>query len=46
MDYKGVQYFVDERGIAMDKEGIPRGVVEEEVLYIFSKCFTDLKSNG
>jgi len=45
MDYKGVQYFIDERGIAIDKEGIPRGVVEEEVLYIFSKCFTDLKSN-
>jgi hypothetical protein len=36
MDFKGVHYFIDKHGIAMDTYGIPKGVVEEEVLYLFT----------
>jgi hypothetical protein len=37
LDFKGNAYFVDERGIAMDTNGSPRGVVEEDVLYLFTR---------
>lgn len=36
MDFKGVHYFIDKHGIAMDTYGTPKGVVEEEVLYLFT----------
>jgi len=40
IDFKGIHYFIDERGIAMNAEGVPKGVVqkddEEDVLYLFS----------
>lgn len=35
IDFKGIHYFVDERGLALDSQGVPRGVVEDEVLYVF-----------
>lgn len=36
MDFKGIHYFIDKHGIAMDTYGTPKGVVEEEVLYLFT----------
>jgi hypothetical protein len=37
LDFKGNAYFVDETGIAIDTNGITRGVVEEDVLYLFTR---------
>lgn len=36
-DYKGYTYFVDSKSIARDKNGVPKGIVKEDVLYLFSK---------
>lgn len=37
LDFQGYTYFVNEKGIAMDKYGQPKGYVEEGVLNIFEK---------
>lgn len=36
-DMNGCVYYVDKKGIARDKQGIPKGLVKEEVLYLFDK---------
>lgn len=35
IDYMNQTYFVDAKGIARDRNGKPRGVVREDVLYVF-----------
>jgi hypothetical protein len=36
-DMDGNTYYVDEKKIARDKYGKPRGIVKEDVLYLFQK---------
>ncbi len=36
-DCEGTTYFVDPQGIAMDRNGRPKGIVKENVLYLFDK---------
>jgi hypothetical protein len=35
LDHNSIQYFVDEHGIAYDKNGTPKGTVVEETLTLF-----------
>lgn len=37
LDYMNTTYFVDKHGIARDKNGRPKGLVLEGVLYLFTK---------
>ena len=37
LDFEGHTYFVNEKGIAMDKYGQPKGYVDEGVLNLFEK---------
>jgi hypothetical protein len=36
-DCEGITYFVNEKGIVMDRNGKPKGTVREGVLYLFNK---------
>ena len=36
-DYKGYTYYVDSKSIARDKNGVPKGIVKDDILYLFSK---------
>ena len=36
-DMDGQTYYVDSKKIARDKQGKPKGIVKEDVLYLFSK---------
>jgi len=43
-DMDGVTYYVDSKGIARDKQGKPKGVVKEDILYLFeTPAKTELK---
>ena len=37
-DMDGHTYYVDGKGLARDKQGKPKGIVKEDVLYLFSKA--------
>ena len=37
-DMDGQIYYVDSKGLARDKQGKPKGIVKEEVLYLFHKA--------
>ena len=37
-DMDGQTYYVDGKGLARDKQGKPKGIVKEEVLYLFEKA--------
>jgi hypothetical protein len=37
-DMDGQTYYLDAKGIARDKQGKPKGVVKEDVLYLFHKA--------
>ena len=34
-DMDGVSYYIDSQGLARDKQGKPKGIVKEDVLYLF-----------
>jgi hypothetical protein len=36
-DHEGIVYFVNEEGIALDRNGRPKGTVRNNVLYLFQK---------
>lgn len=38
LDHEGTTYFVDGEGVARDKGGAVRGMVEDDVLYVFELC--------
>jgi hypothetical protein len=37
-DMNGQTYYLDAKGLARDKQGKPKGVVKEDVLYLFHKA--------
>lgn len=37
-DMDGQTYYVDSKGLARDKQGKPKGIVKEDVLYLFEKA--------
>jgi hypothetical protein len=37
-DMDGQMYYVDNKGLARDKQGKPKGIVKEDVLYLFNKA--------
>ncbi len=37
-DMDGQTYYVDGKGLARDKQGKPKGIVKEDVLYLFEKA--------
>ena len=37
-DMDGQAYYVDSKGLARDKQGKPKGIVKEDVLYLFEKA--------
>jgi hypothetical protein len=37
-DMDGQVYYVDKKGLARDKQGKPKGIVKEDVLYLFEKA--------
>ena len=37
-DMDGQVYYVDSKGLARDKQGKPKGIVKEDVLYLFHKA--------
>jgi len=37
IDVKNIQYYVDEHGVAMDAQGMAKGILEDDVLYLFKR---------
>lgn len=37
VDYEGVAYFVDESSVARDSQGVAKGMVENDTLFLFEK---------
>ena len=37
-DMHGETYYIDSKGLARDKQGKPKGIVKEDVLYLFEKA--------